>query len=200
MVTNLLRDLRPQIAEIARTILGEPNKTLSSSRQLRFGTNGSVAVEIAGERRGEWFDHEAGVGGGPWELLTVKGHMTKGDAIGWLRSQLGIELAPKQKAERQIVAAYDYCDEHGDLLFQVCRFEPKTFHQRRPDGKGGWIWNVKGRRRVPYRLPELIAAPADCIVFVVEGEKDADRLASLGFVATCNPGGAGKWQHVLSGP
>jgi putative DNA primase/helicase len=30
-------------------------------------------------------------------------------------------------------------------------------------------------------------------VFIVEGEKDADRLASLGLVATCNPGGAGKW-------
>src|SRR5215475_2908138 len=30
-------------------------------------------------------------------------------------------------------------------------------------------------------------------VFVVEGEKDADRLASLGLVATCNAGGAGKW-------
>ena len=127
MVTNLLRDLRPQIAEIARTILGEPNKTLSSSRQLRFGTNGSVAVEIAGERRGEWFDHEAGVGGGPWELLTVKGHMTKGDPIGWLRSQLGIELAPKQKAERQIVAAYDYCDEHGDLLFPGLPVRAKDF-------------------------------------------------------------------------
>jgi hypothetical protein len=193
-MTGTLPDLRPYVAEIARAILGEPNKALSSSRQLRFGTNGSLAVEIGGKRRGQWFDHEAGVGGGPWELVTVKGRMTNGDAIGWLRAQLGIELAPTLRAGRQIVATYDYRDERGDLLFQVCRVEPKTFMQRRPDDNGGWTWHVKGVRQVPYRLPELIATPADCTVFVVEGEKDADQLVNCGLVATCNAGGVGKWQ------
>ena len=32
------------------------------------------------------------------------------------------------------------------------------------------------------------------MVYLVEGEKDADRLASLGLVATCNSGGAKKWR------
>ena len=72
------------------------------------------------------------------------------------------------------------------------RRHPKTFRQRRPDGKGGWIWNLKGVPRVPYHLPDLIAAKTDQ-VFVVEGEKDADALAQMGLVATCNSGGAGKW-------
>jgi hypothetical protein len=31
------------------------------------------------------------------------------------------------------------------------------------------------------------------IVAVVEGEKDADSLARIGVLATCNAGGAGKW-------
>jgi putative DNA primase/helicase len=197
-MTGLLPDLRPHIAEIARAILGEPNKRLSTRTQLRFGSNGSVAVEIVGEKRGEWYDHEQQVGGGPWELLTVKARMTDGDAIGWLQSRIGIETIPAAKNARNPVATYDYRDERGDLLFQVCRFEPKTFRQRRPHSKGGWEWNVKGVRQVPYRLPELIAAPTDCVVFVVEGEKDADRLASLGLVATCYPGGAGKWQSSFS--
>ena len=39
----------------------------------------------------------------------------------------------------------------------------------------------------------MIAAPADCLVFIVEGEKDANQLAGLALVATCNPGGVGKW-------
>jgi hypothetical protein len=47
-------------------------------------------------------------------------------------------------------------------------------------------------RRVLYRLPELLASTRGIVV--VEGEKDADRLASLGIVATCNVGGAGKWR------
>jgi hypothetical protein len=62
-------------------------------------------------------------------------------------------------------------DEDGVLLYQVCRFEPKTFRQRRPDGNGGWKWNLNGTRRVLYRLREVLEAP---IVFVVEGEKDVE--------------------------
>jgi putative DNA primase/helicase len=182
-------DLWPHTEEIARRLLGQPNERLSTRDQLRFGTNGSLAVEIAGPKHGEWFDHEGQVGGGPWQLLTIKGGMTNGAAIEWLRSQIGIEIAP---ASPRIVNTYDYCDEQGELLFQVVRFDPKDFRQRRPDGNGGWIWQVKGARQVPYRLKELIAAPLDTSIFVVEGEKDADNLGMLGLVATCNAGGAAK--------
>ena len=94
----------------------------------------------------------------------------------------------------RITATYDYTDRDGALLFQVVRYTPKGFRQRRPDGKGGWIWNLQGVRRVPYHLPELISADPSEPVYVVEGEKDSDRLRSLGLTATCNPGGAGKWR------
>lgn len=50
-------------------------------------------------------------------------------------------------------------------------------------------------RRVLYRLPEVIATQT---VIVTEGEKDADNLAGLGFVATCNCGGAKKWRDDYS--
>jgi hypothetical protein len=100
-------------------------------------------------------------------------------------------LGPK----RRIAATYDYVDEAGDLLFQVVRFEPKDFRQRRPDGHGAWIWNLQGMRRVLYRLPEVLdAAKIGGEIFVVEGEKDVQALERAGAVATCNPGGAGKWR------
>jgi len=51
---------------------------------------------------------------------------------------------------------------------------------------------------VPYRLPQLLAADPARTTFLVEGEKDADRVASLGLIATTNAGGAGKWTDVLS--
>jgi putative DNA primase/helicase len=186
-------DLRLNIEAIARAILGEPNKRRSTRTELRFGTNGSVSVEIAGGKRGQWYDHEAQQGGGPWELLTVKGGMANGAAVKWLRSELGIEIPDASKGARDPVATYNYRDERGNLAFQVCRFEPKDFRQRRPDGRGGWIWSIKGLRPLLYRLPELLAAPTDQPVLVVEGEKDADQLTGLGLVATCNPGGVGKW-------
>ena len=86
-----------------------------------------------------------------------------------------------------IVATYDYRDEAGELLYQVVRYAPKNFKQRRPDGAGGWIWNLHGVRRVLYRLREVLEAP---IVFIVEGEKDVETLRDWGFVATTNAGGA----------
>jgi len=107
-------------------------------------------------------------------------------------------FAPKNNGNGlgRIVATYDYRDAHGALLFQVVRFEGKDFRQRRPDGNGGWVWKLGRTPRVLYRLPALLAAGPDQWVFVVEGEKDADRLASVGLVATCNPGGAGKWNKL----
>jgi 5S rRNA maturation endonuclease (ribonuclease M5) len=91
------------------------------------------------------------------------------------------------------VAAYDYVDERGELLFQCVRFRPKAFKQRQPDGRGGWVWNLKGVRRVLYRLPAVSAAvAAGATVYVVEGEKDVQAIERAGAVATCNPMGAGK--------
>lgn len=103
--------------------------------------------------------------------------------------------SPKPKPRRRLVQTYDYVDEAGELLFQVVRYEPKDFRQRRPDpdASDGWIWKLNGVRRVLYRLPELLAAEPDKTVFIVEGEKDVDRLRSLGLVATTSPQGAGKW-------
>jgi hypothetical protein len=93
---------------------------------------------------------------------------------------------PERSEDPRIIARYDYTDEHGNLLYQVVRYQPKDFRHRRPDGRGGWIWR-KGLRQVLYRLPEVLEA---AIVFVVEGEKDVETLRSHGFVATTNAGGA----------
>lgn len=90
-----------------------------------------------------------------------------------------------------IEATYDYQDERGNMLFQVVRFAGKKFRQRRPNGPG-WLWQLDSVRRVPYRLPRLIANP-EAAVYIVEGEKDVETLERAGCVATCNPQGAGKW-------
>lgn len=95
----------------------------------------------------------------------------------------------------KVVATYDYTDEHGEVLYQVCRKNPKGFFQRKPDGKGGWENNLNGVCRILYRLPELLEAEQSATVFVCEGEKDADALRNLGLVATTNAGGANKWRY-----
>src|SRR5262245_38815312 len=114
-----------------------------------------------------------------------------------LRSVYGFtnaDISPTKATSHKklVVETYDYKALDGTLLYQSCRYEPKAFKQRRPDGMGGWFWNMtpfKGKH-VPYRLPDLKGR--DCVV-ICEGEKDADRLWQLGIPATTNIGGAKKW-------
>jgi DNA primase len=99
---------------------------------------------------------------------------------------LGLWREENVDSKRIIIETYNHMDEGGELLYQVCRTEPKGFFQRRLSGHGSWI-NKKSPRQVLYRLPEVLEAP---IVFVVEGEKDAETLRAYGFFATTNAGGA----------
>jgi len=105
----------------------------------------------------------------------------------------------KAKPEKLIEAVYPYKDEKGNLLYEVIRYYPKDFRQRRPDGKGGYIYNLQGVTPVLYRLPEVLeAVRSNKPVLIVEGEKDVDNLFKLGFTATTNSGGAGKWRDSFS--
>lgn len=109
------------------------------------------------------------------------------------------------------VKAWDYRDEKGELLYQVVRREnglvgkdgkpQKTYIQRRPDPSkpGGWNWSTKGVRQVPYRMDLVSEAIAHgWTIFIVEGEKAADRLIEEGLPATTNARGAGKWPDELN--
>lgn len=183
------------IHPVAHALFGEPTQRIGD--QLRYRSRGSLAVEADGT----WYDHESEQGGGVLDLIvreTSAGNYA--EAARWLEDQ-GIKQADEQSQRQtsqrpRITATYDYVDEHGELLYQVCRMEPKNFRQRRPDGTG-WSWKVKGVRQVPYRLPELVASQGT--VVVVEGEKDADRLANeLGVTATTNSGGSKRWPNSLA--
>ena len=88
----------------------------------------------------------------------------------------------KTPAPRVLDKTYDYVDADGTLLYQKLRYIPKFFTWRRPDDNGGWIAE-RCDRVVPYRLPDLLQYP-DGTIFLCEGEKDADRVASLGYCAT----------------
>lgn len=88
-----------------------------------------------------------------------------------------------QKPDSRIIATYDYRSADGTPSYQVVRYEPKDFRQRRADG----TWSIKGLKRIPYNLPELLKAE---YIFVVEGEKDVESLRKIGLTATCIAGGA----------
>lgn len=94
----------------------------------------------------------------------------------------------------KIQSVYCYQDANGKEVFQVVRYEGKDFRQRHGQ-EGAWVWNLDGVERVLYHLPAVVRAGE---VWITEGEKDADTLTRLGFVATCNPGGAKNWKDGYS--
>ena len=100
---------------------------------------------------------------------------------------------------------YEYVDASGTVLYRTVRKERagerKRFVAQRPDGKGGWINGLpKDGERVLYRLPEILAADPATVVFVVEGERKADKLASWGKVATAVAFGAKGWRSAYAEP
>ncbi len=109
-------------------------------------------------------------------------------------------FAGKGKTEPKIVATYDYTDPvSGEMLYQVVRFQPKDFRQRQPNGKGDWIWNIDGVQKVLFHQSKVVEALRQKEeIWVVEGEKDVLRLEEAGVVATCNAGGAGKWDRSFT--
>ncbi len=115
-------------------------------------------------------------------------------AMGFKMSDLAPPGDFRLSPDGGIEATYEYVDENGEVLYHAVRLSPKTFRVRRPLSDGSFVWKLGDARRVPYRLPELIEAVASGNrVFVVEGEKDADRLSAVGLTASTNVFGAGKW-------
>ena len=186
----------PLMYDVAVELLGEPRTSTGNGGTLRWGTHGSLKSDLDG---GVWHDKEANQGGGVIDLVMREMACDKSGALNWLESKA--HIPPTEARERTF---YDYRDETGAVLFKVERRgsgSGSRFVQHGPDGQGGFVCRegcMRGVRRVPYRLPELLAAPADAIVFICEGEKDADRLANAGLTATTNPGGAGKFLEEYS--
>lgn len=93
---------------------------------------------------------------------------------------------------------FHYRGLERELLYRTVRIDQpgrkKTFRAQRPDGAGGWLNGLKDVPRVLYRLPELLAADKAEPIYLAEGERKADRLAAMGFVATACAFGAKGWR------
>lgn len=117
-----------------------------------------------------------------------------------LESQYATPAGPVNAPSDRVTATCVYRNEAGNVVarreLHVDDVGGKTFRWSRPDPANAGAW-IPGCNNVPlYRLPELVESATTAIV-VVEGEKDADRLAELGYVTTTTPGGAGaKWRDA----
>jgi 5S rRNA maturation endonuclease (ribonuclease M5) len=179
---------------------------------------------ILNEQTGRWFCFSCKSKGGKLQLVVAAQIAPDLAAAAiFLESRIGRRLtlidqppmkpnqvrgATEKLEDEKLVGRYPYHDENGVLLYEALRFEGKSvmggrdkrFVLRAPDGANGWTHKLTGIRRVPYRLPQLLAAAKGSIkqsVIVVEGENKVDALTELKFVATTNAQGWG-WDWPLS--
>jgi len=156
----------------------------------------SMSVNV---EKGLWWCFGCNIGGSVLDYLARRQGKPVEEVLKELSGQLvrtGPRLHTNGNVTGKVVSTYVYRSATGTELYRVLRYEPKTFKQQKWTGKD-WAWGMEGVQRVLYNLPEVLAA-GDKPVVIVEGEKDADNLTKLGWVATCNVGGAGKWMDGYS--
>ena len=117
----------------------------------------------------------------------------------YVRQKLGLPAFEPKKSKTKSSSAWAFIGEHvyrtadGKLFLRVQKYRDeagkKQYPQSHWDGQQ-WVKGKPKAPKVPYRLPELLAAPITTSVYICEGEKDCDNLANIGFVATCNSEGA----------
>ena len=145
---------------------------------VRDGENGDVVIHTFNGRDDTWRELKADC---RRRGLLPERHRANDNGAAW-----------------QDTAAFEYVDRDGTVAYRTLRKEKagerKRFVAQRPDGRGGWTNGLGELYRIPYRLPDIIAADPSAIVYLTEGERKADKLASWGLVATAVAFGAQGWR------
>jgi hypothetical protein len=181
-------------AAFARDVFGVTIRNGRCAAVWRGGTN-PESVSISRE---EWFDHGGPKKGGG--ILELAAHRFGGDIqqtqafLGGhyhLTPRMTTRAAPSSHESRydrliadgyQETSRYHYRDAGGTTRHVTVRLQHpdkpgKEFVQGHADGDGRFIWSLKDVDTILYRLPEISASSW---VVICEGEKSADRLASIG--------------------
>jgi AAA domain/CHC2 zinc finger len=130
-------------------VVSRRHKMRKEGQEYRAEDNHSLCVN---PRKNVWSDFGSnGSNGG--DIFAFEMHATGctfPEAVKTLAKLAGIALPDERQGrqraarKREIVATYDYRDADGAPIYQVVRYEPKDFSQRRPvpNEPGKWIWGL----------------------------------------------------------
>ncbi len=102
---------------VAARLLGEPNSRLSKPpKDIRYGAHGSMKIDTVA---GQFYDHEAGVGGGVLVLIKHKLGCDHAGAVSWLRREGLLSGAPHQPSGGGNEGAKKWRPEYSGMLRNV---------------------------------------------------------------------------------
>src|SRR5690242_17068295 len=150
--------------------LGRSLRGTNTSMKCPFHEDTRASFSVRGEE-GVWKCH-AGCGhGGVLEFEKKYSNCDTDTAWANISELLCLPQMHLHRLEPE--AGYEDRDALDRLVFQKLRFPGKRFTQRRPDGKGGWIYDLKNTEKVLYNLRKVLTTPES---FICEGEKDCDNV------------------------
>lgn len=109
-----------------------------------------------------------------------------------------LNLLPKFKSNAPVksnrdIKIYLYLTESGEPVFRKNKLPDKRMWFERYDAATKtWVKGLGEAERVLYNLPKLSNAD---VIYITEGEKDAETLITRGLVATTNHAGAAHWSQ-----
>jgi RecA-family ATPase len=190
-------DWRWAFPDILEKLYGPP--WMGTGLRQNYGSGLSVDF-----REGTWHSGKTGKRGGPRELVQTTLKLTRSGAERWLQEQGLLRYVEDREPtfSGTITATHDYLNHDGELQLKVVEFEGGEERPYLPDSRGG-ISVVNPSETpislIPYRLKQLMAAPWDTPILLVQGEAVCDELALMGFAATTFPHCCGQWKTGFGG-
>jgi putative DNA primase/helicase len=108
--------------EIVAAFRGAPNRALSSKKELRWGSKGSLSLQLAGSKAGLWYDHELGRGGDVLSLIMLEQGCDFIAALRFAQQFIG-GSAPRPNPIRNIPTLRIVRDDAGDDADELRRIE-----------------------------------------------------------------------------
>ncbi len=135
---HIRHSLVAQLEALAEALLGAPNRAQSTRQQLRFGTRGSIAVEL-GRDRGTWCSHETGHGGGFFELVMFATRLDFTGAVKWARDWLRMAPADRLADDEAVTIGLGVCEgiETALAIMQRVGWRPVVRRRRRSLAQAG---------------------------------------------------------------
>lgn len=171
-------------------ITGEPPARYARGRKR--GKDGGKA-QTGGQDKGTQDGREA-------EKAGSDGQAQNGPRLAMQPFALGQTWRERDGTVLTLTRIYEYRDADGTLKKTKARYEgtgadgqkEKTFAFQSV-GEDGKLYSADLWHELLYRLPEMLEAKAHGgTIYVVEGEKDANNLAALGFCAVSSAYGGGR--------
>lgn len=134
--------------QIARDILGAPNRKMSSGKTLRFGSNGKIAVRIAGEKMGSWYDFSTDKGGDMFSFVQENRNCDFIQASKYLRQVVGMEM---RASLLSIVSDHNNWDR---VTSHVKERREELKQQKKKEEYVGKLWNrskAVGNASIAYK-------------------------------------------------